>query len=355
MKGGWVVADKDTRSRKYQLTINNPLEYGFSHEKIKEMLLAFESLVYFCMADEIGDEGKTPHTHVYMHCSSAVRFSTIKKAFPQAHIEHVRGTAAQNRAYIAKEGKWENDEKGHTKVEGTFEEWGDMPVERQGQRTDLTRFHSLIRDGASNCQIYEDNPNNIKYANLIDRVRQDIRREEFKDKFRKMEVIYMYGKTGVGKTRMILERYCPSDVYRVTDYKHPFDGYQGQPVIVFDEFRSQLYISDMLNYTDGYPLELPARYSNRQACYTTVYIVSNWTLREQYPNVQKEDKETMAAFLRRVHHLWELTPDGIIEHDIQAHMSGFTPLPDDTPIPWEKPPEQEQIKTLEEDDGRLPF
>lgn len=32
------------------------------------------------------------------------------------------------------------------------------------------------------------------------------------------------------------------------------------------------------NILDGYPLELPCRYANKQACYTEVYLVSNLPL-----------------------------------------------------------------------------
>ena len=72
---------------------------------------------------------------------------------------------------------------------------------------------------------------------------------------------------------------------------------------MFEEFRSSLPIGDMLNYLDIYPVMLPARYSNKVATYNRVYIVSNWSLEQQYGNV-KSDKEqlpTYNAFLRRIH------------------------------------------------------
>ena len=40
---------KDTQSRKWQLTINNPVEHGFTHDKIKDLILPHETsdlLVY---------------------------------------------------------------------------------------------------------------------------------------------------------------------------------------------------------------------------------------------------------------------------------------------------------------------
>ena len=68
------------------------------------------------------------------------------------------------------------------------------------------------------------------------------------------------------------------DICRITDYGGKngtkFDSYHGQPVLVFEEFHSQIPIAAMLNYLDIYPLQLPARYHDRTACYTTVYILS---------------------------------------------------------------------------------
>lgn len=115
-----------------------------------------------------------------------------------------------------------------------------------------------------------------------------------------LEVVYICGATGTGKTRGVLEGNGFSNVYRVTDYMHPFDGYACQPVICFDEFRSSLKLKEMLLYCDIYPIELPSRYANKFACYNKVYIVSNWSLEKQYSEIQREDKESWEAFLRRI-------------------------------------------------------
>ena len=81
-----------------------------------------------------------------------------------------------------------------------------------------------------------------------------------------------------------------------------FDQYNGQPVLVFEEFRSSVKMQDMLNYLDIYPIALPARYTNKWAMLTTVYIVSNWRFEQQYEELQKDinQTETYAAFMRRI-------------------------------------------------------
>ena len=92
----------DKQSYMYQLTINNPIEKGYTHDKIKQIVVeSFKTNIYMCMADEIGS---TFHTHVFLVFSSRVRWSMIKRYFPEAHIEHCKGNVSQNILYIKKEG-----------------------------------------------------------------------------------------------------------------------------------------------------------------------------------------------------------------------------------------------------------
>ena len=69
----------------------------------------------------------------------------------------------------------------------------------------------------------------------------------------------------------------------------------------------------MLNFLDTYPVNLPARYQDKAACYTTVYITSNIPLEEQYRDVQRNEPETWRAFLRRIHTVTQYFADGTTE------------------------------------------
>ena len=110
-----------------------------------------------------------------------------------------------------------------------------------------------------------------------------------------------------------MEKYGYENVYRVTDYEHPFDGYKGQDVIVFEEFRSCIKIGDMLDYLDIYPLTLPCRYNNKIACFTKIFIISNIPLEQQYPEIQREQPRTWVAFLRRIRYIHEMTQNDSLE------------------------------------------
>lgn len=294
-------------SRKYQITINNPKEHGYDHEIIKQILNGFTGLNYWCICDEIGIEG-TPHTHVYVVFNNAVMFSSLKKRFYEAHIEQANGNNQENRVYIRKEGKWSADEKRGTNLIDTFEESGELPPDRETTIKETEAILGMVRSGATDYEILEDFPNAMNKLDKIERARQVYMAERYADEFRDIDVTYLFGKTGVGKTKSITDKYGYKNVYRATNYAHPFDTYKGQDIIIFEEFRSSLPISDMLNYLDGHPVLLPCRYADKQACYTKVFVVTNIPLEQQYPNVQIEQPETWNALLRRINRTIEMHP-----------------------------------------------
>ena len=302
----------NSQSRKWALVINNPSEAGLDHSAIKEILQRF-SPAYYCMADETASTG-TYHTHLFFYSPSPVRFSTIKNRFPTAHIEKAYGTVQENRAYIRKEGRWTDTDKAETSVPGTFEEWGEVPPERAEKHPEMFRLVQNIRDGLTTTEIIDDNPAMAFRVRDIDLLRQILMAEKYAVENRPLQVSYLYGASGAGKTRSIYSTHDPRSIYRVTNYRGTrgisFDGYHGQDELVYEEFSSQIPIEDMLNYLDIYPLSLPARYNDKTACYTKVYITSNSPLENQYWVEQQARPETWRAFLRRIHTVVEYLPDG---------------------------------------------
>lgn len=291
--------------RKYQLTINNPTEHGFTHETIKFNIEQLSGCLYWCMCDE---EGATLHTHVYMAFENPKEFSSVQRRFYGAHIEGAKGSHRENRDYIRKEGKWRDSEKVETNKAETFEESGELPEESDRRVKQTETILAMVENGASNAEIMRECPSAMLHLPRIEQARQTLLEEQYRKEFRKLSVTYIWGQTGVGKTRGVMEEHGYENVFRVTNYAHPFDGYCGQDVIVFDEFRSSLPLTDMLCYLDGYPLMLPCRYANRVACYTKVYIISNIPLNKQYPNVQFDEPESYEAFKRRLTSVYQKMP-----------------------------------------------
>lgn len=323
------------QSRKWQLTFNNPKEHDFEHDKIVEAIESLAAVVYWCMCDEIGSEG-TYHTHLYIVFQNPKAHTVIANTFPGAHREPVRGTSRQNRDYVLKDGeKYQKQADGSydytdssgkrhtgTNFSDTFVEWGELPREHQGKSKDVEIIYAMLKDGASNLEIVDSVPSAMLNLEKVERTRSMLRDSEFASKWRDLQVTYIFGKTGSGKTRSVMDKYGYVNCYRVTDYKHPFDTYDGQDVIIFEEFRGGLKHGDMLNYLDGYPLLLPCRYFNRQACYTKVFIITNIAPDEQYLGI---DPESRNAFFRRIHTVKEYGPNGRISEyaGVQAYLDRY--------------------------------
>ena len=295
-------------SRKFTLTINNPQTHGFDHARIRSILSDFPGVEYWCMCDETGDKG-TYHTHLYMAFRNSVMFDTVRSKFYGAHIETAKGKHRENRDYVRKEGKWLDDAKHETNHPETFEEWGELPPDKSRSESQAEQIMQMVMEGKTNAQILREMPTAYSKINYIEQARQTLLQEQHENEWRNLSVTYIWGETGAGKTRSVMDLYGYPNVYRVMDYAHPFDGYKGQDVILFDEFRSQLPLSSMLVYLDGYPVELPCRYANKQARFTKVFLVSNIPLEQQYPSVQIEKPGDWAAFRRRIQVVQHKTRD----------------------------------------------
>lgn len=333
-----------SQNRKWLLTFNNPAEHNATHEELKIILSKIRGALYWCMCDEIGGETETYHTHLFIYRPSPFTFEQIKKKFPAAHIDYVRGTNQQNRDYIRKEGDYLNSEKNATNLIDTFEESGECPEETQGARNDLYELYDMIKNDFTNYDILEANPNYMRQLSTIERVRETLRYEEFKNKRRlNLNVEYWYGASGTGKSRTIRDKYGDANIYSVVDTTHPWDGYRGQDVVIFDDFRDDMFhLVELLRWLDIYPIELRCRYSNKQACFTKVYFTSNVPFDALYTYIQREDKESWNAFCRRFHCIkkFENSENGsvhIVEYDtvekylkrFQKDNNGFIEVPEE--------------------------
>lgn len=317
----------NSQSRKWQLTINNYQDHNITDELLKETLLKFVP-DYYCMCKEIGNETKTPHIHIFIYAKSPIRFTTLKNRFPTAHIEKAFGTIQDNIDYVRKTGKFENTDKAETSIEGSFVQYGTIPSELQEKHPVLGQLLENIKDGKSNVEIMEENPEMALKLRDIDLIRETYLADKYMKENRNIVCTYVWGNTGCGKTRDIYKRHGAKNVCRITNYIGTrgvnFDSYKStMNTLVFEEFHSQIPIGDMLNYLDIYPLMLPARYNDKVACYTYVYITSNMPLEEQYFDLHYDSKykEVWKALLRRIHNIIEYKNDGsIIEHKMTKKL-----------------------------------
>lgn len=158
-------------------------------------------------------------------------FSTIKKypGFTRAHIEPMKGRPSDSLQYCSKE-----DTAPFMK--------GTMP--QPGKRNDIHDVVDLMRAGRTLESIIED-PGEASIVPLIKYQRgfQWVASILTTARTEPPTVVWLHGKTGVGKTRCAFELGS-----KLGDYIPPwvssgslrwFDGYRGQSVAIFDDLRTK--------------------------------------------------------------------------------------------------------------------
>ena len=303
-------------SRSWFAVFDNPQDHGYpgSPEEVCEKLKTewIESSptrsgawVYCISASGL------KHVHMVLEDIQPMKFGAIKKSYAVGmHFTPTRGKKSEVEDYINKVGKWE--EKGEQIIYLTT--FGEIKG-AQGRRNDLNRLYELIKDGMSDYQIMEENPQYMKYLDKIEKVRETLRYEEFKNKRRlDLKVEYWYGEPGTGKTSGVLNMYGDDKVYIISDYSHPWDDYKGQDVVLFDDFDSaRILTNDLLRWLDIYPINLKARYSNKVACYTKVYFTSNLSPEDQWHEDWRWNRKEYDALMRRIHTVKKIYGNGKVD------------------------------------------
>ena len=298
-------ADESKQHRRFFITQLNPQEYGLEDpDTLKRKIENETKCKYACFCYEDAPSTGTRHFHLYIEYFDGRKFKTLHNLFPHAHIQVARGDILDIRDYISKTGKYSDTDASKHNDRLTFREIGSTDnAQRRRTKSRNENIMTDLRKGRSPIEILDENPELIFKNRQISDLAQMLRFDQV-PYFRNVETIYVSGDTGVGKTRMVYEENDDKDICRITSYPTrgdlKFDAYTGQKVLVFEEFRSQVDISSMLNYLDNYKVWLPARYFDRVSIYNKVYITSNWSLNEQYKAIQEAYPLTWKAFIRRI-------------------------------------------------------
>lgn len=265
------------KSRNYCFTLNN--YDAASHDAIKAFADT-PQCKYITVGEEKGEEG-TPHLQGYVELSGARTLAWCKRAISaRAHFELRRGTSEEAATYCQKDGNfWEK---------GTRS----SPRGASG-RADLDSIRQLIDEGKSQLYIAEN-----YFSQWVQYRRSFAAYEQLRMAKRrnwKTFVNVIWGGTGLGKTRFVYQQHKDDDIW-VYPGKGWFDGYCGQPVVLFDDYRGDLDISTMLQVCDRYPMDVPIKGGHVNWCPRRIYITSNVMPQLWYDNL---DAESRSALFRR--------------------------------------------------------
>lgn len=122
-------------------------------------------------------------------------------------------------------------------------------------------------------------------------------------------MVWSYGETGVGKTRAVYARYPIDEIY-VKDESKWWDGYRGQQVILFDDFRGQIPFNVMLRILDRYPYagQVKGGYCNINS--PVIVITSSLRPNKVYMSDKLQKEDSLKQLLRRIDYVYELRRNG---------------------------------------------
>lgn len=148
----------------------------------------------------------------------------------------------------------------------------------------MHRMYEGVKAGKTDAQLLEENPNLARNPKAIHFSRFTISRKSSDRRSVGMKVYTLWGPTGTGKTWNAIEQLAGNDmdqIYMVgcpTSSKQSlwFDGYEGQPFLILDDFDSSFCdLRFLLRLLDKYPFQVPIKGSMGWATFTTVIITSN--------------------------------------------------------------------------------
>lgn len=273
---------KPIRSRNWCFTDFELLDFKKVYDTYNDIIR------YLCFGLELCPKTKKQHYQGWIQFVNPKRLNGVKKILgsKKIHVESCRGSELQNNKYCCKDGK-------HTQL-GSFKS--------QGCRTDLENIKRQIENGTKLVDIISDNFEKFcQYRNGIKEYKQLC---DFKNRnnFRVLNVTFICGPTGVGKTRFVFDK--ETDIFKIQGSGLEwFDGYDGEDVLLIDEYNNNIKIDQLLALLDGYKLRLPLKGSFTYANWHKVYITSNLRREELHPNAKPEH---INALDRRVNNFIDL-------------------------------------------------
>lgn len=262
-------------------TLNN-----YTPEELAELRRRVGDFRYICFQGEIGESG-TKHLQGMCSFDRKLRIGQVKDMLgtSRVHLAIRRGTAEQARDYCKKQET--SDSSVPFEEHGTFEKG-------QGRRSDLLEVVTLVRGGKKESDVIESCPEQyIKFHRGI----RALIYAAGKPRDFKTIVHWYYGPTGTGKSRQAAERGAPNPYWKNGD-DFWWDGYEGQEVVIIDDYRAGMCQFNMLlRLFDRYPLQVPFKGGFVKFVAKHIYVTTPYDVKTTWHNRTEED---IKQLIRRI-------------------------------------------------------
>lgn len=301
---------KNTKCANWVGTWNNPCMTDDEFKDFLQELYDDDLLQYAIFQREKGENTGTIHFQFFVNFKNARYFTWVKKTLPYGcHFKPMRSTKTHCKNYCSKS---------DTRVSGYYE-IGEF-VEERG-RTDLSKALKMQDEGVPLEEIEEIFPvQTFMYRNIFKQRENEKLNKKLSSRLRDVEVTFIYGDSGVGKNTLLRKMYGLDNVFYLHKYDNSsFTNYNYQEILVMDEFSGKFKITEMNMMLNVEPCELRGLNCLKYANYKKVYIISNYSLKELYRDVQQTEPKIYQTFNRRIHRIVRIDKEGIqhLERDTE--------------------------------------
>nr|QXP07690.1 MAG: replication associated protein [Arizlama virus] len=273
--------DGKTQLSRFVFTLNNwtALEY--------EWLKAFECK-WMIIGKEVGASG-TPHLQGAVVLNTRRQFNSLKKmiGFARAHIEPMLGTPEDSVKYCTKEDK-------NAFMKGSVE---------PGKRNDIHDAINKLKTAISITDLVTKDDDFaatfVKYPNGLTSYRNQLEAKRQGPP----TVFWIYGETGTGKTRSSVEwaEARGLDYWMSLGGLQWFNGYDGEPVAILDDFRTgHCKFSFLLRLLDRYRFSVPYKGGFRNWAPKIIFVTAPLPPREMFDLKKEGDVQQLE---RRITHM----------------------------------------------------
>lgn len=251
---------------------------------------------YAIFGFEFGELGTTPHIQYAIGFNNPRTLINAKKCMEfyfgmtdEVHVEITRFPACVYN---------------YCKKELQFKEIGQF--RRQGHRTDLDVLHRMISTGASELEIYEENPGQyFRNYRAINRARFLYKKKSI-PMIRPLHVTWIYGPAGFGKTWRAINE-APTEPFILSKGNTGvwFDGYDGEKTLIIDEMSGWIPYELLLRMLDKYKLQCDVKGGMVWAEWNHVIVTSNKHPLQVYKDEVYQRHNDGIELMRRIDELIE--------------------------------------------------
>lgn len=258
-------------SRSWCFTLNNWTEEEHS------TLVSLECL-YLVMGKEVGGEEHTPHLQGCITFRKPQRLSAVSTLIPRARLSVLEKTLTAARRYCMKDGDFHITDN-----------------RCQGKRTDLDGAIEMMKEGGIRALLLDCPEQYVKYHSGLEKLHAGLM--DPRDPGVPPEVIWLYGATGLGKSRYVHEK--EQDLWVSMGSHKWWQGYHQQDAILIDDMRCNYApFNELLKILDIYPYKAECKGSHVEVNSKRIYITSQFPPHKVYNREARQDEDIRQLYRR---------------------------------------------------------